>query len=100
MPVRTQRDASRKFRELIAAERYVLEPTHGKRQLLKRDISWAQVIAILSRGTVVQRPYQTTSLKWRTEYVGLSAGSRVKVVAELQEGKNELCLVITAFRQR
>ena len=100
VPVRTQRDASRKFRELIEAGRYVLEPSHGKPQLLKRDISWAQVIAILSRGNVVQRRYQTTSLKWRTEYLGVSAGDRIKVVAELQEGESEACLVITAFRQR
>ena len=98
--VRNQREASRKFTELIATGRVVLEPKHGIPQLLKRDILWAQVIAVLGRGTVTHRPYQTTSLKWRSEYYGVSAGEKITIVAELQEGSNESCLVITGFKNR
>lgn len=96
MPVQNQRDASRKFRELIAADRIAPVP-HAKTQMWNRGISIEQVRRILKGGSVIQRPYQTTSGYWRSEYAGYFAGDYVQVVAELQEGDVEMCLVITAM---
>lgn len=98
--VRDHKEAGKKFRELISAGMVVLEPTHGKSQLAKRNISWPQVLAVLQRNKIVEGPYQTTSLKWRANFYGISAGDRITVVAELQESSDEVCLIITGFTEK
>ena len=97
MSIRTQREASEKFRELIAADRIFFTKTHAIPRMQKRGITDTQVLRILKGGSVVQRPYMTTAGYWRSNYAGYSAGTHIEVVAELQEGNNEQCLVITAF---
>lgn len=82
------------IRDAAATGRVGLLP-HARKRMRKRRISFAQIIACLEKGVIVEGPYLDIHGFWRSTMEYLSAGDEVAVVVSFNS--RESVVVVTVI---
>jgi hypothetical protein len=86
--------AQRRIRELAADTANVIEGPEIKSRMLKRRITWQEIINVLQMGLITEGPYLDIKGCWRCNLQRFGAGRNLTVVVAISADK---LIVITAF---
>lgn len=90
----TQPVAQRRIRELAAETSLIVEGPEIKSRMLRRQITWQEIIKVLQLGIITEGPYLDIKGSWRCTVERFGAGRTVRVVVAINLDR---LVVITAF---